>query len=619
MSYASKETNTPASEVYQQRMAAYAEQRAHFQELSNRNGNLNVLLAGVALICLLVGIWHGGAIWFIGAVLGAAAFIASFVNHIRLDDQRRRYDDLYHINQEGLFRLQRDWKKLPLRQARIIEPQHPYAADLDLRGHASVQHLLNTVYTPIGQQTLQQWLLHPASPTVVQQRQLAVRELIPLVDFREELAFSGKQIQGDESAYATFLEWAEGQPWLLQRPWLIWLSRISAGLTVLLIIAQVTGIIQRPLWGLGVLLNLAIAGVFGGRIKESLGQVAEKNAGFQSYSKIFGLIANEPFNSPALQQLQMHFRDDHNRADERMRQLAVIMSFAQMGATIIFAVLQLTTLWTFQVLWFLENWQQQAGMHARDWLETLGELEALSALATLAYEQPEWTFPNVQTNGTVVFAAKQVAHPLLPPQRAVGNDVTIGPGGTFLLVTGSNMSGKSTLLRAIGSNIVLAQMGGPVNAAAMDVAPITIATSIRIQDSLEDGISYFMAELNRLKVVVEQSHVVAAENDTTLLFLLDEILHGTNTSERRIAARYIITYLLAAGATGAVSTHDLELADAPDFAATSQRVHFTENFTRDNGTLAMTFDYHLRDGLATSTNALKLMEMVGLLQPEEVS
>jgi DNA mismatch repair ATPase MutS len=194
----------------------------------------------------------------------------------------------------------------------------------------------------------------------------------------------------------------------------------------------------------------------------------------------------------------------------------------------------------------------------------------------------------------------------------VGSDFSVGPPGTFLLVTGSNMSGKSTLLRALGVNITLAQAGGPVCADALSLPPITLATTIRVQDSLEQGVSYFMAELQRLKEVVTIATQTSAAGERLPFFLLDEILHGTNTAERQIAVRQIVRHLLSLGATGAVSTHDLTLAQTPEIASTAQLVHFTETFTRSPEGLKMTFDYKLRPGIATSTNALKLLEMVGL-------
>jgi len=300
-----------------------------------------------------------------------------------------------------------------------------------------------------------------------------------------------------------------------------------------------------------------------------------------------------------------------------MRRLARILQFGDLRLSMFFPIIQAFLLWSFHTLWLLEGWQRTAGLRVRFWLETLSELEALSALATLAADNPTWAFPEIieKTDDASALSARNLGHALLPPAVCVGNDVGIGPMGRFLFVTGSNMSGKSTLLRAIGMNVVLAQAGGPVCADEMRLMPLTLATSIRVQDSLEYGISYFMAELRRLHEVVEIAHTTTEKNgagEREPLFLLDEILHGTNTSERQIAARQIIRTLLRYGATGAVSSHDLSLTETPDLTAARDAVHFTETFTRGPDGPAMSFDYQLRPGVATSTNALKLMEMVGL-------
>jgi DNA mismatch repair ATPase MutS len=258
----------------------------------------------------------------------------------------------------------------------------------------------------------------------------------------------------------------------------------------------------------------------------------------------------------------------------------------------------------------------------RAWLAALGELEALIALATLHFDHPTWSFPLLHdptpaagaaahSQGPVVTAIN-LAHPLLPPALAVGNDVVVGPRGSFLLVTGSNMSGKSTLLRAIGVNCVLAQMGAPICGGGLSLPPLTVASSMRVQDSLAQGVSFFMAELRGLKAVVDLAAAREQTGGPPLLYLLDEILQGTNTAERQIAARHVIHRLVDAGAIGAVSTHDLTLADAPDLAGAAVPMHFTEDFTRGPEGPAMHFDYKLREGVATSTNALKLMEIVGL-------
>jgi DNA mismatch repair ATPase MutS len=242
--------------------------------------------------------------------------------------------------------------------------------------------------------------------------------------------------------------------------------------------------------------------------------------------------------------------------------------------------------------------------------------EALAALAGLAHDNPDWVFPDL-SRAADSFAARGLGHPLLPAETRVVNDVEVGPAGTFLLVTGSNMSGKSTLLRAIGVNAVLAGAGGPVCAAACRLPPVALWTSVRVQDSLERGVSYFMAELQRLKLVVDAADRQAASGGPPVLYLLDEILQGTNTAERQIAARRIIAHLVARGAIGAVSTHDLALADAPELANAARAVHFTDTIGDAAGAPTMSFDYRLRPGVATTTNALRLMELVGLKLEED--
>jgi DNA mismatch repair ATPase MutS len=275
------------------------------------------------------------------------------------------------------------------------------------------------------------------------------------------------------------------------------------------------------------------------------------------------------------------------------------------------AILNVLVLWDVHALAWLDRWRQRYGRRVRDCLAALGDVEALAALGMLAHDNPDWTFP-VFDESSDRLTGKALGHPLLPATVRVANDVTVGPPGTLLLVTGSNMSGKSTLLRAVGLNVVLAQAGAPVCAARLAMPLVEVRTSIRLSDSLERGVSLFMAELERLKEIVDAARLEGREH--LLLYLLDEILHGTNTAERLIAARAVLSYLVHAGAIGAVTTHDLTLAADGALAAASTPVHFTEHVTSGDGqgASAMTFDYLLRPGLATSTNALKLLALVGL-------
>jgi DNA mismatch repair ATPase MutS len=275
------------------------------------------------------------------------------------------------------------------------------------------------------------------------------------------------------------------------------------------------------------------------------------------------------------------------------------------SAALLHFPIQAFTLWDFHVLATLDRWRSHTGARARGWFDALADMDALSLLATARRDNPSWVMPTLHAEPRIVAAA--IGHPLIRDDRRVSNDVEVGPPGTLLLVTGSNMSGKSTLLRAIGLNAVLAQAGGAVCAAAMRLPPCDLQTSIRVQDSLELGLSYFMAALARLKGVVDAAE--RRRDGRVLLYLLDEILQGTNSAERGIAVRGVTKHLLDAGAIGAMTTHDLNLAGEEPLRSAARLVHFTEVVDEDG---QMRFDYRLREGLATSRNALRLMRLIGI-------
>jgi hypothetical protein len=298
-------------------------------------------------------------------------------------------------------------------------------------------------------------------------------------------------------------------------------------------------------------------------------------------------------------------------AHEAMRRLERTMELADTRhSRMSHFPLQILTLWDVHVLWRLERWQRDNGRRLRDWLDALGRLEALSALAALAHDHPAWSYPEL-SDGPAVIHADGLGHPLIPGRDRVTNDLEVGPPGTYVLVTGSNMSGKSTLLRAIGVNVVLAQAGAPVCARRLRLPPLAVHTSMRVQDSLAAGVSHFMARLLRLKEIVAAASEAKASG-RTMLYLLDEILQGTNTAERLAASRRVISHLVAQGAIGVVTTHDLALAEAEELSDAVRPVHFRETFRSEDGRSSMSFDYRLRPGVATSRNALRLMELVGL-------
>jgi DNA mismatch repair ATPase MutS len=365
------------------------------------------------------------------------------------------------------------------------------------------------------------------------------------------------------------------------------------------------------LWLYPLAVSAILMAVFGKRIATTYTRVFSRSRLVRHHAALFARIEDAAFTSPPLKALQEELRRSGLTASREMEKLSRIEQFADLRLVMLLhPLITLFTLWDFQVLAELERWQARAAPHLCRWFGALGEFDALSAMAWLKHDNPEWAFPELDEASSQL-EAQQLGHPLIPGDRRVPNDVIVGPPGRFLMVTGSNMSGKSTLLRAIGVNAVLAQVGAPVCATRMTLPPLAVFTSMRVQDSLEEGVSYFMAALQRLKLVVSAARDVGA-GEPMLLYLLDEILQGTNTAERQVAVRRIVHHLLALRVIGAVTTHDLELAAAEDLTAFCDAVHFTEGIEHEDEGLRLSFDYTLKPGVATSRNALKLLKSVGL-------
>jgi hypothetical protein len=544
---------------------------------------------------------------FVGVALAALAFAGLVIAHQRVEDRLEGYVALAAINRQARARVRRDWNALPAIDPAPPPDDHPFAADLDILGRASLLQLIAAVGTPDGLSTLQNWLLAPAGPDAIPARQSAVAELAGLLEFRQQLlaraveAARGRRGAHD-SGLAHFLEWAEGEPWLVTRPWLVWTTRLLGGVALLLAVLQAAGVLGEPLWLLPALVNVVVWFAMARKIEHSFNRAFARDSAPGREALMFDVVERQPFTSGKMAVLQARVAG----ACHAMRRLQRLMELADIRlTTLVHFPLNALTLWDFHILGAVERWQITFGRHARDWFDAVGEIEALSAFAGLRHDNPAWALP--EFTDEPILEAIGLGHPFLPESSRVANDVRLGPPGTFLFVTGSNMSGKSTLLRAIGVNAVLAQAGAPVCATAMRLPRVSLATSMRVQDSLQAGVSYFMAALQRLKQIIERANSPSPPG-VVLLYLLDEILQGTNTAERQIAVRLILSQLLKANAIGAVTSHDLNLADEQPLDGAATPVHFEEHFEGD----AMTFDYRLRRGVATSRNALKLMKMIGI-------
>ena len=605
------ETPRDSAVIYRARRDRFGAERDALTRRWNQVANVRLLAFVVGAGGIGWGVWKEMPGVAAAGFVGLAGFVVLAVYHGRLGRDRRRAATLAEINDEAGKRVVRDWGALPVRHATRAAVDHPFAADLDLFGRASLAQLLDTSATPMGEATLAGWLLAAAAPETVRERQAAVAELAPRLDLRQELELRGRLAATNRVDPGPFLAWAEGERWLVRRMWLRVAAWVGPGLLVVLAAAQLLGLVDRPYWVLLLIANLLISQTVARPASAIIARVASRHRALLGDAAQLDLLVTADFQTAALRGIQAALGVEGQTAPGLLRRLSRLAALPIPASSPLFLPLQALTLWDVHVLAGMERWQAVAGSRARGWLATLGEAEALGALAALAHDNPAWVFPEVAVTADS-FTAEGLGHPLLAADVRVVNDVAVGPPGSFLLVTGSNMSGKSTLLRAIGTNAVLAGAGGPVCAGTCRLPPVALWTSVRVQDSLERGVSFFMAELQRLKLVVDAADRQRADGGPRVLYLLDEILQGTNTVERQIAARRIIAHLVGVGAIGAVSTHDLALGDAPELNTETRAVHFTDTVGEEDGGPVMSFDYRLRPGVATTTNALRLMRLVGL-------
>lgn len=572
------------------------------------------LIANVRLIGFIVLAVIGWLIWrdrspllIALEVLIAAAVLVLVTQHRRLRRERDDLQRLVDVNVRSRDRALLAWDTVPAASPSGTDRTHAYAYDLNIVGPASIAQRIGSPTTSHGWSRLYAWLLTSSSSSDVAQRQRSVRELASRIDLRQRVEATGRRINGEIPDPAPFLAWAEGSALLRDRARLRVVSIASPVALILLIVLQALGLITYSFWLLPLSVNVIVFQIVGGRVAEGVAAVAPLHHAIAGYRDMFGMIANDDVDSPDLRRIRETLGSGPLGAMTLVSRLTRISSLAIPRGSILYFPLQMALLWDVHVLHALEGWKRANGDRSRSWLEAAGEWEALAALSILAHDHPDWAMPDLDEAQTAIEAAG-LAHPLIAAEGAVGNDVTSGPAGTFLFVTGSNMAGKSTLLRALGVNAVLAMAGAPVCARSLTMPPVDVWTCMRVEDSVARGVSFFMAELQRLKLVVD---ACTSAGELPVFYLLDEILQGTNTGERQIASRRVLAQLVGTLSLGAISSHDLDLVVGTDLDDRARKVHFAEQFRRGQGGPSMTFDYRLRPGLATSTNALALMELLG--------
>jgi hypothetical protein len=616
---------------------------------------LSFLLAGFCFFAAFFQLQEGAMWWWPLFGVAAVAFLFFVIVHGLYDTRRRTASLQVAFFRQGLARIARQWSQItnplgweptkssaaksPAAESPAAEgPSGPTAAagtgkldrvtisDLDLEGEKSLWRLLNLARTPSGQEMLHQWMLQAASLEESQQRQESVRALAEADAWRHEFLLSCWGSVNPVSSPATVVAWATGPSLTPALRTMTVVARASAVLLLMLLVAGLAGLLSPQWFGTGlfglVLFNFLISVWTAAPIHEIFRQVASRAEDVRQYDRLLEMIATVPIRTTMVDNLRKRLtaRDDEPSVASAhrgaMKQLLwwSLLGNLRSGVTFVFyVILQFALLWDLHILAALEQWRLRWGRSLVGWFDSLGELEALAALAQCRFDHPQWTFPELRAVAAdqPVVAGQRVGHPLLGPV-SVANPVSLGPWGQSLVVTGSNMSGKSTYLRAIGVNLILGRMGGPVDAESFRMPAVEIGTSMRVADSLADGVSFFMSELRRLKQIVDRSRDFSPERGIQYIYLLDEILQGTNSQERQIAVTRVIQQLLARRAVGAISTHDLQLPDVPQLAGQLQVVHFKETFAEIEGKQTMTFDYVMRPGITPTTNALKLLALVGL-------
>jgi hypothetical protein len=582
--------------------ARHARWRAHLaaeSTLDARLAAMRLVVFGAAVALAIAAAQLSWSWWLL--LLPVAGFIALAVRHDQVIRARDRSASLVDFYDRGLGRIRDGWSGTGATGDRYRNDHHPYANDLDLFGHGSLFQLLSLARTRTGEDTLAGWLTAAAAPAAVMERQAAVRELTGALDTRENLSLSvgrsAVSVDGD-----VLSAWAEA-PALLAPPAMRWVSLAITGVTV-----AAAFYVWRGGHEVALLAAIAAQMAFGvpytRKVERMLHAADGPARDLAALQQALVLLERGHFSSARLTLLQRQLRETGPQASTAISRLRRLLEMHDWQHNMAFALIAFVLMWSIHLGWAVEAWRRRHGAHVRAWVRIIGEFEALASLSAYAFEHPSDPFPSFVAEGGACFEAAGLGHPLVAAARMQTNDVSLTAERQLLVVSGSNMSGKSTFLRTIGVNAVLAQAGAPVRAASVRMSPLAIGATLRIQDSLQEGRSRFFAEITRIREIAD-----LARGPVPLLFLLDELFHGTNSHDRLVGASGVLRTLIDRGAIGLITTHDLSLtAIVETLGVRAGNVHFEDSFDgRD-----MRFDYRVKPGPVTKSNALALMRAVGL-------
>ena len=569
------------------------------------NAKLATIVAGIVIAWLSFADHLFAAYWL---ALPIAAYACLALAHEFVLRARGRATGAASFYERGIARIEDTWSGTGATGERFRDAKHVYSDDLDLFGKGCLFELLSQARLPMGEECLARWLLSPSPVPAIHERHAVIADLRAKLDLREELALIGEDLRVRLDP-RSLIAWAEspallpvGTPGVLLRLLAALLSLCAAGaigyffLTAKLLPILVVLVVEAAL--LRLLRPRAVRVVSG---------MAANAEGLELFSKILERLEQEPFASPRLQGFAAELNRGGETASEAIRRLARVVYWIDARTGLMGQIMELPFLYTVQTAMAAEAWRKQWGGKLRAWAEITGEMEALLSLAGYSYEHPDDPFPEfvARTPGApAVFIGEQLGHPLIAAASCVRNDVRLDAATRVLLVSGSNMSGKSTYLRTAGINAVLAMAGAPIRGTSLRLSSLSLGSSIRRVDSLQENRSSFYTEILRIKDVFE---LTAA--GSPVLFLFDELLEGTNSNDRKIGAEGLLRALLERGAMGIVTTHDLALTEtSAALPRVVRNVHFQDYVVSGE----MRFDYKLREGVVAKSNALELMRLIGL-------
>lgn len=589
--------NNALFEQYQERAATSATKAAELKKKYQVFAMLRLLtfFAGIALLILL---WQWEPlIGLPGTVVLVLLFHRLTQGHQKIRDDRLHQEALAQINEREMAVLRHDFSLYPAGDE-YHDPLHPYTIDLDIFGPYSFFQYTNRTSTVIGADRLAADLLEPFGPEQLAQRQAAIRELSELLDWRQHFLAHGQRTEDSTQQIDLLLEWLRQEPFVSSKRWL----RLILPVFPFIILPLFGCLLYQQEFGWALLCILPaflILRPFIQRVNRVHEQTNQAEKTLRNYAQLIQHIEQQSFSAPLLVKQASHLKPEVSR---RIHRLSYIIGQLNARYNAFTILLNLFGLWDLQWVLRLERWRKAEARALPLWFETLAHFEALSSLATTVYNNPDWVFPVFTEKKQI--EAEALGHPLIAADRRVTNEVILPTSGHIKLLTGSNMAGKSTFLRTVGLNIVLANAGMAVCAKAMKLPTLQVYTSMRTQDALHESTSSFYAELKRLKIIIE-----AVEEKENVFFLLDEILKGTNSRDRHAGSRALIYQLIQQGGGGIVATHDLELG-----VLEAQYEGAIENWCMEVAIAEgeLNFDYKVKKGISQSFNATLLMQQMGI-------